>query len=86
MVKRLNIDELDKKTQAFLKSIQIDNEQYLLESNGKPVLGIISPEEVERSERFKVFDQVWIKNNEANEEEVREDISEALKAVSGRTI
>ncbi len=86
MVKRLDINTLDEKTQAFLKSIQVEKEQYLLESNGKPILGVVAPDEVERAERFKVLDRVWAKNKESKSDEVRKDVAEALKVATGRTI
>jgi hypothetical protein len=81
MVKRLSIDTLDEKTKAFLKGIKVKSEQYLLELNGKPVLGIVSPEKVAREERFAVFEKVWAKNKEVDEAEVERDVAEAVAYV-----
>ncbi len=86
MVKRLDINTLDEKTQEFLKSIQVEKEQYLLESNGKPFLGVVSPDEVERVERFKVLDRMWGKNTGVKENEVQRDVAEALKVTSNRIL
>lgn len=86
MVKRVNIDTLDEKIQTFLKSIQIKKDQYLLESNGKPVLGVVAPDEVQRIEHFRVLDRVWAKNKKSKADEVRKDVAYALKATANRII
>jgi len=53
----------------------------LLELKGKPFLGIVAPQEVERAERFRAYERIWTKNQKVKAKEVRRDVKEALRAV-----
>jgi hypothetical protein len=54
MLKRINVDTLDSKIQEFFKGILIQDDTYLLESNGKPLLGLVSPKEIVAQRDFDV--------------------------------
>lgn len=78
MIKKLSLDTLDKKVQEFFKGIQITEDQYLIETNDKPMLMITSPEQ---NDAFPIFDEIWRKNKEADEKEVEKDVAEAIANV-----
>lgn len=86
MIKRLSIDRLEESVKAFLIGIQVGNDQYLIEFEGKPLFGVVAPEKVERNERFAVYEKVWAKNKKAKAKEVEEDIAQALQATTGRKL
>ena len=86
MIKRLSIDRLEENVKAFLQGIELGNDQYLIEFEGKPLLGVVAPEKVERSERFAIYEQVWAKNKKVKAREVKEDIAQALRDAAGRKL
>jgi len=86
MIKRLNIDRVDESVKTFLTGIKLGNDQYLIELEGKPLLGVVAPEKVERAERCAVYEQVWNKNKNAKAKEVKEDVAQALQTVAGRNL
>lgn len=84
MLRRINVDVLDAKIQEFFKGIPIQDDMYLLESNGKPLLGLVSPEELETQNGFDVLNRIWAKNVHADWETVERDVAEAVAAVRNR--
>jgi len=86
MIKRLSIDRLDESVKAFLMGICVGDDPYLIEFEGKPLLGLVAPEKVERDERFAIYEKVWAKNKKVKAREFEDDIAEALQATSGRKL
>lgn len=43
MSKRLSIDRLDESVKAFLIGIRVGGDPYLIEFEGKPLLGLVAP-------------------------------------------
>lgn len=81
MVKVLQFSDLDVKVQDFLNALNISHDDYLVESNGKTLVGLVSSNEIERKKRFEVFDRVWERNQNVNDDEVERDIAEAVSEV-----
>lgn len=81
MVIRLSIDNLEENVKAFLKGFKVNKEQYLLEADGKPLLGVVAPEKVESDEGLKILERLWAKNEDVDEEQLEKDIAEAIEYV-----
>lgn len=88
MLKHIPIETLKPSVQAFLRELNVERERCIIEMDGKPMIGLAPPEEIERNERFAVYDVVWSRNreNKIGAREVDEAIAEALQAVSGRKL
>ena len=81
MVKVLQFSDLDVKVQEFLNALNVSNDDYLVESNGKPLVGLVSSNEIKRKKRFEVFDRDWERNQNVNDDEVERDIADAVSEV-----
>ena len=85
MVMRLDIDKTDEPVREFLKALKVDKDQYIFESEGKPIGALVSLDILdcwtEREKRFSVYDRIWEKNKKVSAREVRKDVAEALKEI-----
>ena len=83
MAKRLQIDDTPSQVKEFLKQLDVENEEYVLEIAGKPVAGIVPPWQVEqisqrREEILSLLRQSWERNRAVQEAEVKQTFTEAI--------
>ncbi len=86
MAKRLPIDDTSAQVKDFLKRLDLEKEEYVLEMAGKPLVGVVPAWQVEklsqkRAEVLALLDQSWERNRTVNENEVRQVVSDAIKEV-----
>jgi len=86
MAKRLQIDNTPLQVRDFLKKLDIEKGEYVLEMEGKPIVGIVSPWLVEqlsqqREEILALLRQSWKRNREVSEEESKQVVSETIQHV-----
>jgi sulfur carrier protein ThiS len=86
MAKRLQIDDTPSQVKEFLKQLDVENEEYVLEIAGKPVAGIVPPWQVEqisqrREEILSLLRQSWERNRAVQEAEVKQTVTEAIREV-----
>ncbi len=86
MAKRLQIDNTPLQVRDFLKKLDIEKGEYVLEMEGKPIVGIVSPWLVEqlsqqREEILALLCQSWQRNREVSEEEIKQAVSETIQHV-----
>jgi hypothetical protein len=70
----------------FLKQLDVERGEYVLEIGGKPVVGVVSPRQVEqiaqrREEILALLRQSWERNRAVPEEEVNKAVTEAIQEV-----
>lgn len=86
MAKRLPIDNTPPQVREFLKQLDVEKGEYVLEIGGKPVAGVVSPRQVEqiaqrREEILTLLRQSWERNRAVPEEEVNQAVTEAIQEV-----
>lgn len=86
MAKRLQIDDKPTQVKEFLKQLEVEKGEYVLEIAGKPVAGIVPPWQVEqisqrREEILALLRQSWERNRAVQEEEVKQAVTEAIREV-----
>jgi thioredoxin-like negative regulator of GroEL len=86
MAKRLPIDNTPPQVREFLKQLDVEKGEYVLEIEGKPVAGVVSPRQVEqiaqrREEILSLLRRSWERNRAVPEEEVNQAVSEAIQEV-----
>lgn len=86
MAKRLPIDKTPPQVREFLKQLDVEKGEYVLEIGGKPVAGVVSPRQVEhiaqrREEILSLLRQSWERNRAVPEEEVNQAVTEAIQEV-----
>ena len=86
MTKRLQIDDTPSQVKEFLKQLDVEKEEYVLEIAGKPVAGIVPPWQVEqisqrREEILSLLRQSWERNRAVQEAEVKQTVTEAIREV-----
>jgi hypothetical protein len=86
MAKRVPIDDTSAQVKDFLKRLDPENGEYVLEMAGKPLVGVVPAWQVERlsqkrAEVLALLDQSWDRNRAVDEDEARQVVSEALKEV-----
>jgi thioredoxin-like negative regulator of GroEL len=86
MAKRLPIDNTPPQVKEFLKQLDVEKGEYVLEIDGKPVAGVVSPRQVEqiaqrREEILSLLRRSWERNRAVQEEEVNQAVTEAIQEV-----
>jgi len=86
MAKRLQIDDKPSQVKEFLKQLDMEKGEYVLELGGKPVAGIVPPWQVEqisqrREEVLALLRQSWEQNRPVQGEEVKEAVTKAIREV-----
>jgi len=86
MAKRVPIDDASAQVKDFLKRLDPENGEYVLEMAGKPLVGIVPAWQVEklsqkRAEVLALLDQSWERNRSVDEDEARQVVGEATKEV-----
>lgn len=88
-MKRLDITQASKEVREFLDRIRGEEDTYLLEDQGKPVLGIVPAWQVtnaeeRRTQLLAMLREVWARNRDVPPEEVERDVEEAIREVRSR--
>jgi len=86
LTRRLQIDDTPSQVKEFLKQLDVEKEEYVLEIAGKPVAGIVPPWQVEqisqrREEILSLLRQSWQRNRKVSKEEIKQAVSEAIQYV-----
>ena len=91
MFKIVNLDKEDEKVKEFLLRLKLDDDQYILEIEGKPLAGVVAPAQLEQTVRakeqlFETIDNIWKRNREVSEEQVEQDVAEAVQSIRQQKI
>ena len=86
MAKRLPLEDIPPQVKNFLKQLDLEKDEYILDLGGKSMVGIVSPRQVEqfsqrREEILALLQQSWDRNRAVPEEEVRQAVSETIEEV-----
>jgi hypothetical protein len=86
MAKRLKVDDTPSQVKDFLRQLDAEKGEYVLEMGGKPFLGIVSPWQAEqlslrREEILSLLRQSWERNRAVQEEEIQKVVSETIEEV-----
>jgi hypothetical protein len=89
MAKRVPIDDTFSQVKDFLKRLDAEKGEYVLEMAGKPLVGIVPAWQVEklsqkRAEVLALLEESWKRNRAVDEDEVRQAVGEAIKEVRRR--
>lgn len=85
-VKRIEADEV---LRRFLGTLDLGQDQYLIEAGGKPVAGLVPPWELEspdegRQALLGMLEEVWARTRDIPEGVVERDVEEAARVVRTR--
>ena len=85
MIKRVKLDKANEEVKKFFKKFKEEN-QYIVEIKGKPLLGIVPSWQIEQMKQSKkelraMLQEVWAKTRNIPEEEIEKLVDEAVKAV-----
>jgi hypothetical protein len=86
MAKRLPIDNTPPQVREFLKQLDVEKAEYVLEIEGKPVAGVVSPRQVEqitrrREQILALLRQSWKRNRAVQDEGLNQAVTEAIQNV-----
>jgi len=85
-VKRIQADEV---LRRFLGTLDLVQYQYLIETEGKLIAGLVPPWQLEspdesRQSLLAMLDEVWARTRDVSEELIERDVREAVQAVRTR--
>jgi len=85
-VKRIQADEI---LSLFLGTLDLAQDQYLIEAGGKVVAGLVPPWELETPDESRqallgMLEDVWARTRDVPEVVVEQDLHDAAKAVRTR--
>jgi hypothetical protein len=83
MAKSLRIDDTSAQVKDFLRQLDVEKGEYVLELGGKPLVGVVPPWQVEklslkREEVLTLLDQSWKRNRTVPDSEMTQAVSEAI--------
>ena len=85
MAKHLKIDNASAQVRDFLRQLDVEKGEYVLEVAGKPLVRVVPPWEVEklsqRREILALLEQSWARNRTVGEAEVKQSVKEAIEEV-----
>jgi hypothetical protein len=86
MAKRLKIDNASAQVNDFLRQLDVEKGEYVLEVAGKPLVGVVPPWQVEKlsqrgEEVVALLQQSWQQNRTVAEAEVKQAVKEAIEEV-----
>lgn len=89
MAKRLKIGGTSTQVKDFLRQLDVEKKEYVLEVAGKPLVGIVPPWQVEklsqrREEILALLEQSWEQNRTVGEAEVEQAVKETIEEVRVR--
>jgi len=84
MAKRVQVDDTPPQVKEFLRQLDVEKGEYVLEMAGKPLVGVVSPWQVEkltqrREEILALLRQSWERNRTIGEEEVKQIVTETIQ-------
>lgn len=82
-VKRIQADEA---LCRFLRTLDLAQDQYLIEAEGKLIAGLVPPWHVESPDQSReallaMLEEVWARTRDVSEAVVERDVQEAIQAV-----
>ena len=88
MIKKLNFDKVDEKVKEFFNKLKANN-LYILEAQGKPLVGIVPPWQIKETKKSKkevlaLLRKIWERNRGVSEEQLEKDVTEAITAARKR--
>lgn len=86
MAKRLQIDNTPAEVKEFVKQLEVENGEYVLEEAGKPLVGVVPPWQVgkldqRREEILALLEKSWQRNRMVGEDEIAHVVTEAIEEV-----
>ncbi len=86
MAKRLRIDDSPAQVKKFLRDLDVEKGEYVLEIAGKPLVGVVPPWQVEKlaqkqEEVLALLGESWNRNRAVEEEEIKRVVSETIDEV-----
>ena len=87
MAKHLKIDNASAQMKDFLRQLDVEKGEYVIEVAGKPLVGVVPPWQVEklsqrREEILALLEQSWEQNRTVGDAEVIQAVKEAIEEVS----
>lgn len=85
-VKRIQADEV---LCRFLRTLDLTQDHYLIEAEGKPIAGLVPPWYLESPDQSRqallaMLEEVWARTRDVPEAVVERDVQEAIQAVRTR--
>jgi hypothetical protein len=89
MAKRLKIDDASAQVKDFLRQLDVEKGEYVLEVAGKPLVGVVPAWQVEklsqrREEILALLGESWEQNRTVGEAEVKQAVKEAIDEILRR--
>lgn len=89
MTKQVNADEASEPVKTFLRQLNVEEDNYIVELDGEPLLGIVPPWQVEQLQRdkeevLKLLQKSWARTRDVPEEVIEQEVSEAVRRVRAR--
>jgi hypothetical protein len=86
LVKRVKVDDASPEVKNFIKQLDVEKGEYVLEMAGKPVAAVISPWLMEkyakgREEILSLLRQSWERNRGVEEAAVEREVAEVIQEV-----
>jgi hypothetical protein len=86
LVKRVKVDDASPEVKDFLKRLDVEKGECVLEMAGKPLAGVVSPWEVEkrakgREEILNLLRQSWERNRGVPEVAVEKEVADVIQEV-----
>jgi hypothetical protein len=86
MTKRISLDSVDDKVKKFLEQLKVDEDQYILEIEGKPLMGVVPPWQVgeirqKKDDLLSMLREVWAKTSGISEDKIEKEVNAAVRAV-----
>lgn len=86
MLKNVTAVKARKNFGEIIEEVYYRGDQFIVERSGKPMaavvpLSLLEQWKKQREEDFKVFDEIWAKNPDVDEEELQRDIAQAVAEV-----
>ena len=85
-VKRIQADEI---LSRFLGTLDLGQDQYLIEAGGKAIAGVVPPWELESPDESRqallgMLEAVWARTRDIPDSVVEQDVEAAVQAVRAR--
>ena len=86
MVKHVKVDDASPEVKDFIKQLDVEKGEYVLEIGGQPVVGVIPPWQIEklakgRAEILSLLRQSWERNRGVPETAVERVVAEVIQEV-----
>jgi hypothetical protein len=86
MAKHLQIDNTSAEVKAFVKRLEVDKGEYVLEEAGKPLVGVVPPWQVGklaqgREDILALLEKSWQRNRTVDQDEIERAVTEVIEEV-----